>query len=140
MNPFVVDASVGVKWFLPETGSADAVRLQSPNHELHVPSFFDLELANIIWKGVRAGRLTRSEADLILSQLTTLTITRHPIEPLIVSAFEIAAAAVRTVYDSLYVALAVHLNGIVVTADDRLVNALSSTPRTSHVMRLADVP
>ena len=36
MSLFVVDASVGVKWFVPEVHSDAAQRLQDPAHELHV--------------------------------------------------------------------------------------------------------
>ena len=33
MSVFVVDASVAVKWMLPEPLASEAVRLQSPGHE-----------------------------------------------------------------------------------------------------------
>jgi predicted nucleic acid-binding protein len=39
-----------------------------------------------------------------------------------------------------YVALAVQLGAVMVTADDKLVNALANTPWASAVVRLADVP
>jgi predicted nucleic acid-binding protein len=140
MSRFVVDASVGVKWFLPEPGAADAARLQAPAHELHIPDFFDLELANIFWKAVRQGRLTWPEADARLARLASLAIPRHPIGRLVGAAFDIAHTADRTVYDSLYVALATDLGATLVTADDRLVNALATTTWATRVMRLADVP
>ena len=140
MSRFVVDASVGVKWLLPEPGAADAARLQDPVHELHVPAFFDLEVANILWKAIRQARLTRAQADLRLTKLAGLAIPRHPDGPLITAAFDIADAANRTAYDSLYVALAVALGAELVTADDRLVNALATTQWAGFVMRLADVP
>jgi predicted nucleic acid-binding protein len=38
MSLFVVDASVGVKWFVPEADAAFAQRLQDPAHELHIPT------------------------------------------------------------------------------------------------------
>ena len=132
----MVDASVGVKWLLPEPDSAVALRLQDPAHELHVPAFFDLEVANIFWKAVRQGRLTRPDADLGLIRLAGLTPVRHPEGSLIATAH----TAARTTYDSLYVALAVHLGAVLVTADDRLVNALAATAWAGFVMRLADVP
>jgi predicted nucleic acid-binding protein len=69
-----------------------------------------------------------------------MAIPRHPDGPLITAAFDIANAADRTAYDSLYVALAVALGAVVVTADDRLVNALATTPWAGFVVRLADVP
>jgi predicted nucleic acid-binding protein len=140
MTRFVVDASAGVKWFLPEPGTADAVRLQNPAYELHVPTFFDLELANIFWKAIRQGRLTRAEADARLAQLASLSLTRHPEGPLISAAFDVANRCDRTAYDSLYVALAGQLGAVLVTADLHLVNALAGTPWAAQVMRLADVP
>ena len=47
MNLFFVDASVGVKWFVPEIQSDAAKRLQDSSHELHAPSLFDVELAGV---------------------------------------------------------------------------------------------
>jgi hypothetical protein len=38
MSRLVVDASAGVKWFLPEAGTADALRLQKPAHAKCVPA------------------------------------------------------------------------------------------------------
>jgi predicted nucleic acid-binding protein len=140
MSRFVVDASVGVKWFLPEPGAAEAARLQDPAHELHVPAFFDVEVANIFWKAIRQGRLTRAEADVRMSRLAGLAVPRHPDARLVATAFDIAHTADRTVYDSLYVALTADLGAVLVTADDRLVNALAATPWAGLVMRLADVP
>jgi predicted nucleic acid-binding protein len=53
MSLFVVDASVGIKWMLPEPHSAEALRLHAPTHQLHGPAFFTIELANILWKKIR---------------------------------------------------------------------------------------
>jgi predicted nucleic acid-binding protein len=46
---------------------------------------------------------------------------------LLTEAFSIATAFERTVHDSLYVALAVATNSEMVTADERLANALAAT-------------
>ena len=59
MSVLVVDASVAVKWMLPEPLANMAIRLQSPSHQLHAPSFLDIELANVLWKKVRQGLLSR---------------------------------------------------------------------------------
>lgn len=69
MSLFVVDASAGVKWLVPEPYWDAARRLQGPAHELHIPTFFDVEVANIIWKKVRRGEATRAEADVALALL-----------------------------------------------------------------------
>jgi predicted nucleic acid-binding protein len=55
-------------------------------------------------------------------------------------AFDLAAHTKRTVCDCLYLALAVQLGGVMVTADEKLVNALAATPWAAHIIRLQDVP
>ena len=47
---------------------------------------------------------------------------------LIVAAIQIARAYERTVYDCIYVALAVETNSEMVTADERLANSLAGLP------------
>ena len=58
MSRYVVDASVAIKWVLPETHSEAALRLQHSNHHLHAPTFATLELGNVLIKKVRRGELT----------------------------------------------------------------------------------
>ena len=41
MSLFVVDASVGVKWLVPEIHTDAALRLQDPAHDLHVLAVLD---------------------------------------------------------------------------------------------------
>jgi predicted nucleic acid-binding protein len=140
MSLFVVDASVGLKWFVPEVHEPHARRLQNPNFQLHVPTLFDVEIGNILWKKVGRGELTRAEADAILGQLPALPLTRHLEAPLLTLAFDLANETQRTVYDSLYLALAVQLGGRMVTADQRLYNALQGTAHAAHLCWVVDVP
>ncbi len=140
MTPAVVDSSVVVKWFVPEPFSAEAIRLRDGGCPLHAPDFLDLEVGNVLWKNVQRGQLARPDAVAILLLLPQLPITRHALGPLVPPAFTIADQTARTVYDCLYVALAVQLGGAMVTADDRLVNALSGTSWSANVARLQDVP
>ncbi len=140
MSVLVVDASVAVKWMLPEPLANMAIRLQSPSHQLHAPSFLDIELANVLWKKVRQGLLSRAQADILISQLPGLPLTRHTDTLLVAAAFDLADRLGRTVYDCMYLALAVRLGGQMVTADERLVNSLTSTPWAASVIRLQDLP
>lgn len=140
MNPLlVVDASVVVKWYVPEALTAEAVRVQTGPAPLHAPDFLDPEVANILWKKIRRGEITRAEADPARADLAAVPMAREPDANLSDAAFDLAVRTGRTVYDCLYLALAVRLNGRMVTADDRLVNALAGTPWAAHVLRLADV-
>lgn len=140
MSLYVVDASVGVKWLVPEADSNLAIRLQSPAHELHAPSLFDAEIANTIWKKLRRGELTSSNASSIVAQLPSVPVVRHADRQLVTAAFVIAEQTGRTVYDSLYAALAGRIGGQAVSADDRFVNALSGTPWAHLIVALRQVP
>ncbi len=134
MSAIVVDASVGVKWFVPEVHAAEARAWRSGPNPLHIPAFFfDVEIANILWKKVRRGEIIRADADLILHQLPGLPVTRHPEPPLLATAFDLGDRTQRTVYDCLYLALALQLGGRMVTADQRLYNSLAPTQWASYV-------
>jgi predicted nucleic acid-binding protein len=141
LSTIIVDASVGVKWFLPEVHAAEARAWRHGGDELHVPAFFfDLEIANVLWKKVHRAEVSREDADLILGQLPLLPVSRHPEAPLLASAFDLADRTQRTVYDCLYLALAVQLGGRMLTADERLYHSLAATPFAPYVVWVADAP
>lgn len=134
MSVIVLDASVAAKWFLPakdETLADEALHLlrRYVNAEIRfvVPDLFWAEVANILWKAIRQGRCTKSIAEGALTSLEQRKLPTVSSVTLLQQAFGIATALDRTVYDSLYVALALQSNGYFVTADERLANAL--TPR-----------
>ena len=52
----VVDASVGVKWFVSETHEVEALALLNDRFERHVPNHFYIEVASTVWKKVVCGR------------------------------------------------------------------------------------
>jgi predicted nucleic acid-binding protein len=137
---FVVDSSVGIKWFVPEVHTADALRARAPGRSLHAPAFFDVEMGNILWKKVQRAELLLADAAEIVGKLPTLPLSRHPVMPLLASALDLACQTNRTVYDSLYLALAIQLDGQMVTADRRLVNALAATPYAARVCWVEDLP
>jgi predicted nucleic acid-binding protein len=141
MTIYVVDSSVAIKWYVPEIHKAAADRVLASGAALHAPDFLDVEMAAILWKKLRRGELTRLDADDILSDLAGITaLARHMSSPLVVRAFDLANQTGRTVYDSLYLSLAVQLSGQLVTADDRLANAIATTPWAAHILKLQDVP
>jgi predicted nucleic acid-binding protein len=129
----VVDASVAVKWYLPESGEPLADRAvvlldQFNRKEIQfvVPDLFHVEIASAIWKAVRVDRVSRSFADRALVLLTRHEFPTVPSLKLLDGAFQIAANYGRTVYDSLYVALAIQTKSQLITADERLANALAA--------------
>jgi predicted nucleic acid-binding protein len=133
MTPFVIDASVAAKWFLPPSGEPltnEAVRLLAGYAEgrfrFAVPDLFWAECGNILWKAYRQGRWPRSVAEKAIQTLQDRSFPTTSSLDLLEEAFSIAATFDRTVYDSLYVALAVRLKSHLVTADERLANALAA--------------
>src|SRR5436309_5815640 len=89
MSGLVVDASVGIKWFVPEVHSSEAARLRNPTYELHLPGLFDVEVANIVWKKIRRGELSRQEGNQLIAQIALLPIQRHPDLTLVAPAFDL---------------------------------------------------
>ena len=133
MSLIVLDASVAVKWFLPEkveTLAAEALALlgRCGKNELRiiVPDLFWVEFASVLWKAIRRGNFPKASADAALASLKRFDFPTVPSPKLLDNAFEIATAYGRTVYDSLYVALAVQTNSQLITADERLANSLAA--------------
>ena len=133
MSLVVVDASVAVKWFLPEDGEAlvsqALVLLDAYDKDevrFVVPDLFYVETASAIWNAVRVGRVLRAFGDQALALLTQRKFPTVPSLKLLDKAFQIAADRGRTVYDCLYVALAVQADAQLITADERLANSLAA--------------
>ena len=135
----MVDASVAVKWLLPEVHSAAALTLLNAATILHAPDLLYPEVANALWKRVRSGEIAVDKAKDLLAWLSTLPLTLHPSLPLILSATDIACRYDRTVYDSIYLALAVREGVALVTADRKLVSALTGTPMATSVLLVSDL-
>jgi predicted nucleic acid-binding protein len=133
MTQFVIDASVAAKWFLPPSGEPladEALRLLTGYADgrfgFVVPDLFWAECGNILWKAVRQGRWSRDAAEKAILALKHRSFSTTSSLDLLEEAFSIAATFDRTLYDSLYVALAVRLKAEMVTADERLANALAA--------------
>jgi len=127
----VVDASVLFKCFFPQEPLAEcAIELLQRNAagELRVvvPDLFWPEFGNILWKAVRLGRCSHESAVASISEMRTQELATLASYELIHDAFAIATRFQRSMYDSVYVALAVSLRTHLVTADERLANALAS--------------
>lgn len=140
MNRYVVDASVAIKWFLPEIHSEAALRLHCSRYRLHVPVFMTLELGNVLVKKIRRGELTRAEGDVILKELKHLPLQRHADERLFPAAYQLALDTQPSVYDCLYLALAEAVDGVMLTADHKFYSSLSGGSYGRRVLWVEDLP
>ena len=133
MSGYVLDASVAAKWFLSEQGEtfvSEAVeildRYRGGKADLAVPDLFWPEFGNILGKAQRRGRMERETARKAVDSMTEVSLKTYPSRTLLRDACAIAFTFDRAVYDAIYVALAVELDKPLVTADEKLANALAA--------------
>lgn len=134
MKRLVADASVVVKVFFDEENSAVARRLLLGAEEAMAPDWIWVEAANVVWKKQRRGEIPPEDAVAILKDMAALPVRTVPSKDLIDEAMVLAMELGRSVYDSLYVALAVRTGAPMVTADERLANAVAGTPLERSVL------
>ena len=132
MSSFVLDASVAAKWFLPSAHEplvieALALLRSYTQGQLRfiVPDLFWAEFGNVMWKAARLGRCSRQEAESAIAVMREHRVPAIASAILVKDAFAIAANFNRTVYDSIYVALAVTSHTPLITADEKLAGALA---------------
>lgn len=138
--PIVVDASVAIKWYIPEEHSDRALWLRRYPGELLAPDLLVAELGNIVWKRVQRGHLTPREGQrIVIALVTACPVTILPSLPLLPAAFQLAQTYKRPVYDALYITLAGARDGRCITADATLVRALRRTPVGTSLWFLGDL-
>ncbi|RUR75084.1 type II toxin-antitoxin system VapC family toxin [Chlorogloeopsis fritschii PCC 9212] len=139
MSRYVLDASIAIKWFLPEVYSEAARRLIANEHTFLVPDFFFAEVANVLWKRVRRGEDTAKNARQTLADLNAIPLEIYLSQPLMPLALDIALETDRAVYDSLYLALAVTQKCQMLTADEKFYNALQNTCYVSNLLWVENI-
>jgi predicted nucleic acid-binding protein len=137
MTDVVIDSSVALKWFVPEVLSDEAEGLLDESLTLVAPDLLFPEFGNILWKKITRGEIRPGEARNILAALEAVPLVVVSSSALVAAALEIAVAHRRTVYDALYLALAVARDCTFVTADERLARALAQSPLARHVRALS---
>lgn len=138
MKKAVVDASVAMKWFVPEVHSAAATRLLDTEIALFAPDLIASEFGNTVWKKLRRGELSRDEADQILEAFSRLPIEVHRSAALLTAAFALAVEFDRSVYDCLYLAAAVAEECALVTADAKFHSTIAASPLAAYVRWVED--
>jgi predicted nucleic acid-binding protein len=119
----VVDASVAIKWLVPEQNWAVARRLLE-THALIAPQLILAECSNILWKKLRRGELTRSEVVTAAEKIVGLEVGLESLQDLMAPATELSVYLDHPAYDCFYLALALVENSPLVTADERLLRVL----------------
>lgn len=136
----VIDTSVAVKWYIPETGCEEASAILDRENSLLAPDLLVAEFGNVIWKKVRKSEFGQSEAEGIIGAfLSTRPVILRPSNLYLQPAFEIANRWNVTVYDALYLAVALEESCPLATSDEKLGRALLGTPLEKTIRVLGAV-
>ena len=140
----VVDASIAVKWFMPELDSPDAMRIRNAHANqqisLFAPALLTYELANAL-----RFRSTLSDDDLemAITSLFDLDLALiAPTEKSVADAAVLARTLDLTIHDATYLELAQNLDYQLVTSDKSFHDkvASSSSDNSQRVILLKDYP
>jgi predicted nucleic acid-binding protein len=135
----VIDASVAVKWVVPEIGSDHAAALAS--YRLSAPDLLDAECANVLWVKVTRGEISEADAATRITRLTAAPVDRVPCRELASAALKLSIDLAHPTYDCLYLALAIRAAVPLVTADAKFLKAVVSHPYlASHIVGLDAIP
>jgi predicted nucleic acid-binding protein len=128
----VVDASVGIKQFLPDDPLMPKVNqlfahLANPQTAIFVPDLFYIECGNILWKYVRARLYAVADVPADLATLKSFPLRVVSTADLMADAVNIAINHNISAYDACYVALSKQVNAILLTLDAKLVRVLNNS-------------
>ncbi len=117
----VIDANVGVKWFIEEPRSSAARKILEKGSSFIAPDIFIPEICNVVWKKVRQQEVTTEQGQAIVSNISAVLDRIVPSPDLANRAFALAVRYNHPVYDCLYLALAERESFMLVTDDAKLV-------------------
>ncbi len=131
----VVDASVAVKWFVEEEYTREALVLRDSYRDglidLIAPSLLPYEVLNAL---KYSGAFGEDELKEIAKILDSLQITLYDLkEDYSATTVMVAMRKGLTIYDASYVALAVDKQGILYTADEKLLEKIADLNIGKHI-------
>jgi predicted nucleic acid-binding protein len=124
MASIVVDASVAIQWVLPEESYLRARELLrtyvSGEHDLIAPRVLPEEAASVLARRVRRRQLTPAGAEKAFRFLQAYMPALEQDAELVHEAFRLSLRLQLSLWDCLYLALAIRGRRTLVTADRRL--------------------
>lgn len=128
----VIDASIAVKWYVPEIYTEIARQLLNEGNKLLAPDLIWAELGNVLVSKFRVGELSAEDVADVFRAFSRVPIDLTSSQALRQTAFDAARETRRSFYDCLYLALAVESGSLLVTAGRRFYNAIKATSWAPH--------
>ncbi len=124
---FVLDCSVTMAWVFPDEASesTDVLRESLVKDRAVVPVIWPIEVGNVLLVATRRGRITQDDWPRIRDDLEALPIDTDPesCAKVLDTVLPIANEHDLSVYDAMYLELALRLELPLATLDQRLVAA-----------------
>lgn len=117
----VIDANVGLKWFIEEPRSGAARKILEKGGSFIAPDIFIPEICNVVWKKVKLQDIATEQGQAIVNNIAMVLDNLVPSSEVAKRAFELAVQCNHPVYDCLYLALAERESCTLVTDDSKLV-------------------
>ena len=134
--PFVLDCSMTMSWIFSDeaTESTDAVRDSLHTDYAIVPSLWSIEVGNVLLAATRRGRIRKSDWSRLNTIISALPIQVDPesTDRILKAVLPLAHKTNLSVYDAMYLELAVRQNLPMATLD----NALSAACKDAGVKLL----
>ena len=140
MRLWVIDCSVVAAAYLKEPDSDHAVALLGSGDLLWAPDLITSEFGSTLWKRCTRGDISETEVFEMLARFRRLRIHRASALELVEEALQLALRTQRTVYDCLYLSLAISMDTVMYTRDMRFYNSLQGQPVAKHVALISAFP
>jgi predicted nucleic acid-binding protein len=134
----IIDANVAFKWLVDEELSENAARLLRRS-DLMAPTILDLEVLQALTRRFRQRLLDRESVRMAVEGLGEAPLERIEWSSVDDTALHLSLDLRATYVDCLYLALAIDLDDIMVTADQRFARAVRrDTTLGDRVRALSD--
>ena len=132
----VIDANVGLKWFIEEPRSSAARKILDKGASCIAPDIFIPEICNVVWKKVQKHEITVEHGQAIVTNVSMILDRLVPSSKVAERAFALAVQFNHSVYDCLYLALAERESITLVTDDAKLVTVAKKAKLSRLVQAL----
>lgn len=135
MKIVIVDTSALIRLYVPDGPIPDGLEEHLDaawrgEITLMIPELALAEFVQVLWKKEQAGYLESSEVDEIVEALLELPVEIIGHHGILMDALSLARRYGLTVYDSLFLSLAMKRKAQLITADERLKNAFEDSRGT----------